>query len=1490
MGVEHVWADDCEFNYDQYRPRRVRVAVHHVCVWPFECGNASGSLTFSIKGISCGGERISWSRSVSGGPGNVTLSELLSISEGYERVKYITEYNGPIGSGDPNACNVRTLLYDAITDHDRVIAWMINTPCCSPPAEGYLGNGKYMWVTMADLGLYYPPRAYFTIASDGVDEDGIPVAEPGSSVCFFGTGFSYNRPAAEINYTWTDSQQGQIATEKEFCTVLGGIGDHYITLHIDNGVGSGEKTQIVRIQRPPVILLHGYWGKPKSMKAIENKLSEEGFNVYSSLDLRRKTRGSLRLTSSVDLPAGTVEYGQLMEEITLKFLKSKIYEFNMDFEFSSDPITKWILETWVSKGIPINKTIFSLNEVIDNIPINITFETKNSYIDLLAGKVHIEIWGDYQFIFPVGTPITKILSISFDEDDGLFGVFVKIKGKVDIPNHKLSIEITPLFSLSGFSLTLANGDLVDYVKDLENYIQQIKQETGAKRVDIVGHDMGGLIGRWYSQYSLNKDIRKIILIGSENHGADVFFALPELAKWIVELLVDAFIKDIPYVGPFLGEIITQAFDQFVDLLMGPAAKQMYPHSSYIFAINTHNDDRPDTKEQDVLYDYTHYEIIQGADRPTLIHEHLGNIFGFQDPIYPLPTTPDFVVPFIESGDWVVPNRSVQLSGVSRTIVYDGHIDIKNVDKTLDKIVEILLDDPPFTGVSGGNDNSIDELVQAIIPDTGVLKTGEKISKKIKIDTGILDVRFYVNFIGGEPLVSIFDPSGNLIPPSSPKVEYTSLHDMIEYNITNPDTGDWLVVVENPLPSDITFAVGAYLRTDVYIAMLTDKSVYSPNEPIRIIATPRVNNSTPSWGRVYATVSAPAGVMERIELFDDGQHGDGYENDGFFANWYTKTSISGPYTILVNGEFVKANRRYERSTQIAVSIEKIPDLTISPDDITFSPSSPKHNEEVEIYARVTNLKDAIAKNAKINFYDGDPANGGKSIGSVIADIPGNNYRDVSIKARLKYGLHNIFVIIAPYGEYTEMAYTNNTAFKVLNVAPVTLIADAGPSYQRTHRNIPVILDGSCSYGDAPIVEYEWRFLVGGQEVKLYGQQVSYSFPLTGQYTVTLKVTDDTGRADEDTTVVDVVLVQDHGRPHANAGTDRTVYVDQPILLNGSGSSDNFGIAWYAWNIDRILGPGTDYTSRCALIENGYKFPGEYTVELTVDDVAGNGPRIDTATIAVLPRPTEIEYIGVNTGEGATEVKLIALLKETINGKGVPNEHLNFILNGQPVTALTGEDGIAIAHLTIAQPEGEHTLKIEFLGSRRYTASFTELSFTVTDTTPPIIWITSPETKNYLKTETITLNFGAYDPVSGLASFNANLDGLPVQSGDMIDLFYYSLGEHSVNLEATDNKGLVRTLTRTFYVIADLSSTEIDVNKCSEMGWIDNWGIENSLKQKLRAAKAAEERGQLKPMENILNAFINEVLAQRGKHINEQCADILIADAEFILESYGLTPKK
>jgi hypothetical protein len=62
-----------------------------------------------------------------------------------------------------------------------------------------------------------------------------------------------------------------------------------------------------------------------------------------------------------------------------------------------------------------------------------------------------------------------------------------------------------------------------------------------------------------------------------------------------------------------------------------------------------------------------------------------------------------------------------------------------------------------------------------------------------------------------------------------------------------------------------------------------------------------------------------------------------------------------------------------------------------------------------------------------------------------------------------------------------------------------------------------------------------------------------------------------------------------------------------------------------------------------------------------------------------------------------------------------------------------------------------------------------------------------------------------------------------------------------------------------------------------------GLENSLVSKLEAALASLNRGNKKAAINQLQAFINEVNAQRGKKITEQQATELIADAQQIINS-------
>jgi len=70
---------------------------------------------------------------------------------------------------------------------------------------------------------------------------------------------------------------------------------------------------------------------------------------------------------------------------------------------------------------------------------------------------------------------------------------------------------------------------------------------------------------------------------------------------------------------------------------------------------------------------------------------------------------------------------------------------------------------------------------------------------------------------------------------------------------------------------------------------------------------------------------------------------------------------------------------------------------------------------------------------------------------------------------------------------------------------------------------------------------------------------------------------------------------------------------------------------------------------------------------------------------------------------------------------------------------------------------------------------------------------------------------------------------------------------------------------------------------DQGEIDKAGIKESLLNKLYAAEKKMDQGKTKTAKNILKAFINHLNAQSGKHVSEYAANILIADAEHVINN-------
>ncbi|MFC2047831.1 NosD domain-containing protein [Chloroflexota bacterium] len=175
----------------------------------------------------------------------------------------------------------------------------------------------------------------------------------------------------------------------------------------------------------------------------------------------------------------------------------------------------------------------------------------------------------------------------------------------------------------------------------------------------------------------------------------------------------------------------------------------------------------------------------------------------------------------------------------------------------------------------------------------------------------------------------------------------------------------------------------------------------------------------------------------------------------------------------------------------------------------------------------------------------------------------------------------------------------------------------------------------------------------------------------------------------------------------------------------------------------------------------------------------------------------------------------------------------------------------------------------------------VEITIQDTTPPEITITSPEERDYLRTEPLVIDFDVADICSAVA-YSAILDGDTVSNGQIIDLLLLTLGSHTLTVNAEDSQGNVSDpVSVTFDIVANADSLLLTIEQMFDEGLIDNPGIVNSLLSKITNALDKIDQGKTMPAENILNAFINYIHAQTGKHISQEAAAILIADAEYII---------
>jgi hypothetical protein len=169
----------------------------------------------------------------------------------------------------------------------------------------------------------------------------------------------------------------------------------------------------------------------------------------------------------------------------------------------------------------------------------------------------------------------------------------------------------------------------------------------------------------------------------------------------------------------------------------------------------------------------------------------------------------------------------------------------------------------------------------------------------------------------------------------------------------------------------------------------------------------------------------------------------------------------------------------------------------------------------------------------------------------------------------------------------------------------------------------------------------------------------------------------------------------------------------------------------------------------------------------------------------------------------------------------------------------------------------------------------------DKTSPVILITSPQAGTYPNTTTFTTTWVASDALSGIASQGGMLDGMVVQNGQTVPLLLLSAGPHTFEVQAMDKADNASQNSVQLFVTTDINGLIAAKEYICELGWINKPGVCKSLDTKLNAAKSAIARGKPETAVNQLNAFINELTAQKGKAVANRAYDLLRADALYVI---------
>lgn len=176
---------------------------------------------------------------------------------------------------------------------------------------------------------------------------------------------------------------------------------------------------------------------------------------------------------------------------------------------------------------------------------------------------------------------------------------------------------------------------------------------------------------------------------------------------------------------------------------------------------------------------------------------------------------------------------------------------------------------------------------------------------IRVDGSATEAIFVVNYVqvGPSPfLIRLRDPNGVLVPAT---LVDGGAH--LFYRVPQPMPGEWEVTLGYVPPGqyrvddELHYLVEAALRSDltmdVFLGLAPEDRLTGTPMPILV----SLADSQPLTGAdVTAEITGPLGSVYDLTFYDDGLHGDGAANDGFYGATFYHTFQPGTYQVVVDG--------------------------------------------------------------------------------------------------------------------------------------------------------------------------------------------------------------------------------------------------------------------------------------------------------------------------------------------------------------------------------------------------------------------------------------------------------------------------------------------------------------------------------------------------------------------------------------------------------------